>query len=98
VCPVSAFREGFNFLAIDPEDCIDCALCVAECPERAIYEDKDVPVDQIEFIALNAALARAWPEISEAKEPLPDAEAWSGLSDKRRFLMMGEFVEASINN
>ena len=25
VCPVDAFREGPNFLAIDPADCIDCA-------------------------------------------------------------------------
>ncbi|MBI5908209.1 MAG: ferredoxin, partial [Burkholderiales bacterium] len=26
VCPVDAFREGANFLVIDPADCIDCAL------------------------------------------------------------------------
>lgn len=98
VCPVGAFREGPNFLVIDPEDCIDCALCVAECPENAIYEDEDVPADQMEFIALNAALSRSWPEISEAKEPLPNADAWSGLSDKRRYLMAEECIETSLNN
>ena len=36
VCPVDCFREGPNFLAIDPEECIDCTLCVAECPVEAI--------------------------------------------------------------
>ena len=28
VCPVDAFREGPNFLVIDPDECIDCAVCV----------------------------------------------------------------------
>ena len=35
VCPVDAFREGPNFLVIDPDDCIDCAVCVPECPVNA---------------------------------------------------------------
>ncbi len=26
VCPTDAFREGPNFLAIEPDDCINCAL------------------------------------------------------------------------
>ena len=31
VCPVDdCFREGPNFLVIDPETCIDCTLCVPE--------------------------------------------------------------------
>jgi predicted molibdopterin-dependent oxidoreductase YjgC len=36
VCPVDCFREGPNFLVIDPERCTDCALCEPECPARAI--------------------------------------------------------------
>jgi len=32
VCPVDCFREGPNMLVIDPEECIDCTLCVPECP------------------------------------------------------------------
>jgi ferredoxin len=35
VCPVDCFREGPNFLTIDPDECIDCAVCVAECPVNA---------------------------------------------------------------
>ena len=34
VCPVDAFREGPNFLVIDPDECIDCAVCVPECPVK----------------------------------------------------------------
>jgi NAD-dependent dihydropyrimidine dehydrogenase PreA subunit len=28
---------------IDPDNCIDCNACVAECPVDAIYSDDDVP-------------------------------------------------------
>ena len=45
VCPVDCFVEGPNFLAIDPEECIDCTLCVAECPVEAIFSEDDVPED-----------------------------------------------------
>ena len=60
VCPVDCFVEGPNFLAIDPEECIDCTLCVAECPVEAIYADDDVPEDQQEFIEINARLSKVW--------------------------------------
>ena len=57
VCPVDCFKEGPNFLVIDPVECIDCAVCVPECPVNAIYPEEDVPEDQQHFIALNAELA-----------------------------------------
>src|ERR1041385_8230096 len=37
VCPVDCFYEGPNFLAINPDECIDCALCEPECPSKAIF-------------------------------------------------------------
>lgn len=86
VCPVDCFHEGPNFLVIDPEECIDCTLCVAECPVEAIYAEDDVPEDQREYIALNAELARIWPIIYERKDPLPDADDWSGVKNKRAHL------------
>jgi ferredoxin len=88
VCPVDCFVEGPNFLAIDPETCIDCTLCVAECPVEAIYPEPDVPPDQAEFIALNAELAKKWRAITERKDPPPDAEAWTKVRDKRQYLEM----------
>ena len=70
---VDCFVEGPNFLAIDPEECIDCTLCVAECPVEAIYADDDVPEDQQEFIEINERLSKVWPIITSRKDPLPEA-------------------------
>ncbi len=45
VCPVDCFKVGPNFLVIDPDECIDCAVCVPECPVDAIYAEEDLPPD-----------------------------------------------------
>jgi ferredoxin len=86
VCPVDCFHEGPNFLVIDPEECIDCNLCVAECPAEAIFPEDDVPDSQRRFIALNAELARLWPAITEKKAAPPDADAWNGKPRKADLL------------
>ena len=82
VCPTDAFREGPNFLVIDPDDCIDCTLCVPECPVEAIFAEEDVPPDQRPFTALNAELAKVWKPIIETKPALPDAEEWAQVRSK----------------
>lgn len=87
VCPVDCFVEGPNFLAINPDECIDCTLCVAECPAEAIFAEDDVPEDQQEFIALNARLAELWPVITSRKEALEDADAMNGVAGKRDLLI-----------
>lgn len=86
VCPVDCFREGPNFLVIDPDECIDCTLCVAECPADAIFAEDDVPADQQDFIELNAELARLWKPIIESKDPMPEADDWVKVKDKRGLL------------
>lgn len=86
VCPVDCFREGPNALVIDPDECIDCNLCVAECPANAIFPEDDVPADQRQFIALNAELSKIWPPITEKKDELPDADAWNGRPGKAELL------------
>src|ERR1043166_6918850 len=82
VCPADAFREGPNFLVIAPDYCIDCALCVTECPVNAIFEEGNVPAGQREFIALNAELAERWEPIIFKKEALADAAQWAEVQDK----------------
>lgn len=89
VCPVDCFVEGPNFLAIDPEECIDCTLCVAECPAEAIFSEDDVPADQQDFIEINARLAKVWPIITARKEAMPDADKSNGQSSKRELLDEG---------
>jgi ferredoxin len=86
VCPVDCFREGENFLVIEPEDCIDCSLCVSECPANAIYAEDDVPADQRHFIALNAELARSWSAIIAKKDAPADADEWLKVKDKLHLL------------
>ncbi len=83
VCPVDAFHAGKNFLVIDPGDCIDCALCIPECPVDAIFVEDDVPADQQDFIALNARLAPRWPVITRSRLAPADAQQWAGVKDKR---------------
>lgn len=46
VCPVDCFREGPNFMVIDPEYCINCGECEPVCPSYAIYPDDKIPSDQ----------------------------------------------------
>ena len=82
VCPVDCFHEGPNMLAINPEECIDCSLCVPECPVNAIYAEDDVPADQQHFVALNAELTESWPVIVEKKPAPPDADEWTDKQDK----------------
>lgn len=86
VCPVDCFHEGPNFLVIDPEVCIDCALCVPECPVDAIYDENDLPDDMQDFIEINARLATEWPQISERKDPLPESDEWADMPEKRQWL------------
>ncbi|MEM9243287.1 MAG: ferredoxin FdxA [Pseudomonadota bacterium] len=86
VCPVDCFYEGPNFLVIDPDECIDCALCEPECPVDAIYSEDDLPEQYYDFIALNAELAKQWPNITERKDPPEDADKWAEVKDKLQYL------------
>ncbi len=89
VCPANCFYEGPNFLVIHPDECIDCDLCVEACPVSAIFEEDDLPEDQLNFIDLNAELAEVWPNLRNRKDPLPDADDWDGVSAKRDLLDRG---------
>ncbi|HEY3324870.1 MAG TPA: ferredoxin family protein [Planctomycetota bacterium] len=69
VCPVNCFYDlelsdlGLQplpdkpdvtkFLIISPDECIDCGLCVPECPVAAIFPLDDVPEAEKKFIDIN---------------------------------------------
>lgn len=89
VCPVDCFVEGPNFLAIDPDVCIDCAVCVPECPVNAIYAEEDVPEHLRVFVDINAELAKKWLPITAQKDPLPDHEKWTNIPNKLEHLDRG---------
>jgi ferredoxin len=61
VCPMScilpAEKPGFpEMYFINPTDCIDCGLCVPECPVNAIFHEDEVPDQWAHFTALNATV------------------------------------------
>ncbi|QEH38591.1 Ferredoxin-1 [Aquisphaera giovannonii] len=70
VCPTDAFRDGERMLFIDPESCIDCDHCGAECPTHAIFWEDDVPEPWRYYIALNREMSAICPPIVDRKEPL----------------------------
>ncbi|MCG5073180.1 ferredoxin FdxA [Paraburkholderia tagetis] len=87
VCPTDCFRQGPNFLVIDPDECIDCGVCAPECPVDAIVPVEEVAENQQLFVALNIELAKQWPVITTRQAPLPEAERWRDASDKLQHLL-----------
>ena len=75
VCPVDCFHGDERMLYIDPEECIDCAACVEECPVQAIFAEDDVPASEQHWIAINAERAPGLPVVNEKQDPLPGAQA-----------------------
>lgn len=86
VCPVDCFHEAPNMLVINPDECIDCNLCVPQCPVDAIFADDELPADQELFLQINQDLSQKHPVITQKKDPPIDAEKWSKVKDKRRYL------------
>jgi NAD-dependent dihydropyrimidine dehydrogenase PreA subunit len=61
VCPVDCIHPTKNDpdfgtakqLYIDPDTCIDCGLCVDECPVKAIFPQDDLPGEWKPYIQIN---------------------------------------------
>ncbi len=79
VCPVNCFYEGDLMVVIDPDECIDCGVCVAECPISAIVPESKDLIDSIERAKVLSSL---WPNITTKKPPLPDAEKYENEEGK----------------
>ncbi|PIQ42636.1 MAG: ferredoxin [Gammaproteobacteria bacterium CG11_big_fil_rev_8_21_14_0_20_46_22] len=86
VCPVDCFYEGPNMLVINPEECIDCALCEPECPVEAIVSEDDLPEKYQKYVDLNRRLSEKWPNITERKDPPSDAHDWDEVKNKIQYL------------
>lgn len=84
VCPVDCFHQGPNFLVIDPSECIDCGVCIPECPVDAIVDDNTIKDKS--WIEINTRLSKVWPVITKQKPPLDSAEEYKNIKDKRHLL------------
>ena len=67
VCPVDCIHEGivekegvtYDQLFINPDECIDCGLCIPECPVDAIFADSDLPRQWESYLTINADFFRS---------------------------------------
>ena len=55
-------------------------------PVEAIFADDELPEDQ-QLPDIAVELAESWPNISEKKEALPEAETWNGKPNKIELLI-----------
>ena len=80
VCPVDCFYEGENMLVIHPDECIDCGVCEPECPPEAILPDTEPGADA--WLDLNKRLSETWPNITQRRDPLVNADAMRDEQNK----------------
>jgi len=80
VCPVDCFYEGENMLVIHPDECIDCGVCEPECPAEAIKPDTEPGLEK--WLKVNAEYAKAWPNVTIKRDPLPEAKEFDGKPNK----------------
>lgn len=60
-------------LVIDPDTCIDCELCVPECPINAIWPESELPECYAEWTEKNAELFEQGEVITDKKDALEGA-------------------------
>jgi NAD-dependent dihydropyrimidine dehydrogenase PreA subunit len=54
-CPVDCIYQGARSLYINPDECVDCGACKPACRVGAIYYETDLPEDEQQHLADNAA-------------------------------------------
>ena len=67
-------------LVIHPDECIDCGVCVPECPIDAIVPDTDKRAAA--YLEMNRDYATKWPNISDVKEPMEKADMFKDTKNK----------------
>jgi ferredoxin len=72
-------------VVIHPDECIDCGVCVPECPVDAIKPDTQPGLEK--WLRLNAEFANVWPNISIKKPPPSDSKDREGKPDKFQFFL-----------
>ena len=73
VCPVDCIYETERMHLIDPDECIDCGACEAECPVEAIFPGDGLPEEWTHFERINAS----WRDESAVKKLIAEA----GIAD-----------------
>ncbi|AFE52409.1 ferredoxin (fdxA) [Rickettsia prowazekii str. GvV257] len=81
VCPVDCFYEGEFMLVINPDECIDCGVCVPDCPIDAIKPESPELIEWVER-AKDFIENHGWKNITKKKCALPGADKFKDEKDK----------------
>ena len=81
--PRGLLLRGRKYARDPPDECIDCSVCVPECPVDAINPDTDPGLEK--WLSLNAKYAKIWPKITIKKALPPDSKEWEGKPDKLQY-------------
>ena len=86
VCPVDCFYEIASpaMLVIDPDVCIDCGLCVPECPIQAIWPEDELPDAYSDWLDKNGELFGGGTMIKTKTDALPGALTLSQIQTRER--------------
>ena len=85
-----------NQLFINPDVCIDCGVCMTECPWDAIAPDDEVPLPFAADIALNAIVAaRPHDFVEAAVRTRPKPSAAEVEANKRRWETGGDSLNVA---
>jgi ferredoxin len=66
-------------LVINPDECIDCGVCVPECPAEAIFPENE---ELSKWVEINREYSQKWPVITKRKDALPEAKEMDGVKNK----------------
>ncbi len=69
-------------LVIDPDTCIDCELCVPECPINAIWPESELPECYAEWTEKNAELFEDGEVVTDKKDALEAALSLEEIQTK----------------
>ncbi len=71
-------------LVINPDECIDCGVCIPECPIDAIVTDIDPRAEP--YLELNRTYSTGpWPNITKMKPALENAKAYDTAPGKMMY-------------
>ena len=78
VCPVDCIyvEDDDRMCYVEPDECIDCAVCEAACPVGAIFKDDEVPSEAQAFTQIN----QLWFEDKTAARAQVDTLADGGMA------------------
>jgi ferredoxin len=93
VCPVDCIiSTDDDMYFINPQQCIDCGVCVPECPVSAIFVEDEVPEELKIWITVNAE----YPEYSDVTRDEFSARFGNLLAQTKAKNQGGEYANPAL--